>query len=245
MKHQLLLSLLVSAITMFPSAQLGTTIVRVGHAQSETVTDTVPPEVTPAAEVTPPAAEMPPVEAVLPSVTMSFDPASGTLTAGEAINLNLIVASGEQVVVGVQMHIKYDPTRLMPVASDGTPAGALMADGTTVNPVTPAGPLSEALLNQLDSGAGRIDYAAGSIVGSGTGTFPVGTVRFLSLAGTGGEGTAVQIVNEGPLPTNVATDQGSAPVNMGETRLIILGDAPTAPAPSNSSTPPADMVPAE
>jgi hypothetical protein len=237
MKRQLLLSLVVSAMALFPA--LGAAPSQGVYAQSDPAPDQVPTEVVPAPQAASPA------EQVTPTITMSLDPASGTLAAGEAINLSLLVASGDQTVVGVQLHIKYDPTRLMPVASDGTPAGAQMADGSKVYPVTPTGPLSESLLNEIDSGAGRIDYAAGSIIGSGSGTFSLGTVRFQTLAGTGSEDTAVQIVNEGPLPTIVATEGGPAPVNMGETRLIILGDAPapSAPAPSSDSIP--DMVPAE
>src|SRR4051794_40721463 len=57
------------------------------------------------------------------TVTMSVDASAGTLAAGDTVDLTFTIASGDQQVDGVQLQIVYDPALLLPIASDGTPAG--------------------------------------------------------------------------------------------------------------------------
>jgi len=182
------------------------------------------------------------------AVTVSIDPAASTLTAGDTVDLTFLVSSGDQQVDGVQLQIVYDPTRLQPIASDGTPAGTMTPEGAAVAPLTPVGPLDLALRNEVDVNAGRIDYAVGSLSSTPTGTFQVATGRFRTLAGTDDGGTMVRLSTEGAFPSYVSFG-GRLPVNLIETSIIILGDPPAAtPAapPSNGTatsteeTPPAE-----
>lgn len=93
---------------------------------------------------------------------LSFNPAATVLNSGKTANINLIVDTGKNLLLGAEFTLKYDPSVIEVVSV--TPAGYF--DKPTV------------LMNKSDKQSGTVNYAIGSLTEkSGNGNLITITVK--------------------------------------------------------------------
>lgn len=95
---------------------------------------------------------------------LSIVPLTGAVTAGSVVTVTVQVQAGGFQVDGAAAYLDFDPALLQ------------------VEQITPAGPLSLAIQNSFVNGAGRVDYAAGTLDAAASGTFDLVQIRFRGLA---------------------------------------------------------------
>ncbi len=99
-------------------------------------------------------------------VTMLVSPAASTVTTNSQFDVAINVSAGSQPVDSVQANINFDPSFLQVVS------------------VTPGSTLTTAIAGPT-TGSGTVDYSAGILGGSATGTFTVMTIRFKAIGSSG------------------------------------------------------------
>jgi hypothetical protein len=168
----------------------------------------------------------PPAEAQAP-VSVSLEPATAAVPAGDVVQLDIVVDPGGREVDGVQVRVQYDPGSIQPVGPSGQ-AGTDLAAGSTLDFV---------LVNRVNSAESTIDYAAGKLLPPfPSERFVLGTARFLAVAPTTADGTTVgfALATGGQQPQVTVTFAGNRlPSNVGSAQVTIEGEGPvSSPAPA-------------
>jgi len=126
------------------------------------------------------------------TVTIAIDPASKAASVGEVFTLDIKIQAGSQPVDGAAAYIDFNPTYLVVVDASGNPATEIIPGST----------LATIMQNNVDNNQGKIDYAAGLLVGATpSGGFTLATIRFKAKAETAG--TPLVFVSTPPRKTNV------------------------------------------
>jgi hypothetical protein len=116
------------------------------------------------------------VSVLLTAVNLSLSPASSNVIVGTTFDVIIQADAGAIGVLGVDVFLNFDPTRLAVVDMDG---------GTTGIQITPGTALNTVLTNSSDNALGTITFGAGKMSAPfPSGTFTVATIRFQALAVT-------------------------------------------------------------
>jgi len=126
------------------------------------------------------------------TVTIAISPSSNIVAVGEVFTLDIKIQAGSQPVDGAAAYIDFNPTYLVVVDASGNPATEIIPGST----------LATVMQNNVDNNQGKIDYAAGLLVGATpSGGFTLATIRFKATAET--TGTPLVFVSTPPRKTNV------------------------------------------
>jgi hypothetical protein len=127
-------------------------------------------------------------------VQISIQPERASVLQDQVFAINLVIAAGEQLIDGAEVHLDFDPSVLQVVDTDGNPVASIEAGSMLDVPIQ----------NLVDNQGGRIDFAAGTFDSQPSGTFVLGTARLKALHTTDSQGTAVAFVSRAGSPTDVA-----------------------------------------
>ncbi len=103
------------------------------------------------------------VRAADAAVSLTLTPPMQTISGGDSFDIDVQLASGSQEVDGAAAYLNFDPAVIQ------------------VDHITPGPRFGTILVNSFDNTLGRIDFAAGDLVTSPSGTFSLATVRFRSI----------------------------------------------------------------
>jgi hypothetical protein len=129
-------------------------------------------------------------------VHLTLDSSSSGIKLGDTFEVIIQAQSGSQEVVGVDVFLNFDASRLEVVDVDNVTAGIQILSGTTLKTV---------LWNSVSNSSGHIDYSAGKFSSFPTGTFTIATIRFKAL-GTTSTDTAVAFSTSTDRPTKIVGD---------------------------------------
>jgi len=147
--------------------------------------------------------------------------------------VDIQIVAGSQFVDGAEIHLYFDKILLQVVDTAGNPTNRIQDNGY----------LNSVLRNSVytDTVQGRIYFAAGTYdpeVPKPSGTFPLATVRFRALWGTGGSPTFLIFGTELPFKTEVTYAGTSVLAGVQSGSVTISGETPPAtPTPTLTPTP--------
>lgn len=167
---------------------------------------------------TPAAAEALAVPAQAGTALMSMQASATTVNVGDTFNVTVQVAAGTQDVDTVQASIDFDPNYLE-VAAQPTSSGVL----TT--------PLS----NTFDNTLGTVDFGAGLLGSTISGTFNVVTITFRVKAAT--SGTTLSFHSGLPRETNVLYQGTSVFAGGTGVTIAVTGSGGPTPTPNPNPVP--------
>lgn len=140
---------------------------------------------------------------VLPAVTgrvdLRLEPAEATLAVGDSVDVMVwAVADEGQRLDGVEVHLAFDP------------GGLEVVDGA----LSPAEALPYVLIQRVDNGSGRLDFAAGQLGEAATGRVPVLGFRL-----------RLKVDNAAPLEVRFVRDGVAAPTEVADRGRPVLRSA--------------------
>ncbi|MBK8025273.1 MAG: hypothetical protein IPK19_28770 [Chloroflexi bacterium] len=127
---------------------------------------------------------------------------SSRVRVGRTFEVTVRVRAGTQPVDGVSAYLTFDPALFQVEA---------ITSGTT---------LPEVLQSVYDNAGGHVDFSAGVLGGSASGTFTLATVRFRAVAPT--PGATIQLAAGDPLRVTDARSGGEAVYGGGEAVTVIV-----------------------
>lgn len=167
------------------------------------------------------------------TVVVNLNPSSPSVAKDGIFTVDIQIVAGSQEVDGAEIHLYFDPAYLQVVDGAGNPTNQIQDNGY----------LSAVLRNAVYAGAGqsRIFFAAGSFdpeIPKPSGTFPLATIRFKALWGTGGGSTPLIFGTQMPYKTEV-TGGGNSVLDRAENGSVtISGETPPLTAtPTSTLTP--------
>ena len=131
------------------------------------------------------------------SVDLTLATATQTVKLGDTFDVVIQAQSGSQEVVGADVFLNFDPSRLEVVDIDNVTAGTQILGGLS---------LTTELWNSADSSSGQIDYSAGKFISFPKGTFTIATVCFRALGTASPIDTVVDFSTSFDRPTKVVGD---------------------------------------
>jgi hypothetical protein len=140
---------------------------------------------------------------------------------GDTFDVVIQAESGSQEVVGADVFLDFDSSRLEVVDVDNVTAGLQILGGPK---------LTSVLWNSADNIVGHIDYSAGKFNSFPNGTFTIATVRFRAL-GTTSTNTVVTFSTSLERPTKIVGDVHATDVTGTLTGSAYTLIAPVIPAP--------------
>ncbi|MDX9864705.1 MAG: cohesin domain-containing protein [Anaerolineaceae bacterium] len=165
------------------------------------------------------AAKAPAVPAQAGTALMSMQASSTSVNVGDTFNVTVQVAAGTQEVDTVQASIDFDPNYLEVVAQP-----------------TSSGVLTTPLSNVFDNTLGTVDFGAGLLGSSTSGTFSVVTIQFRVKAST--SATTLSFHSGLPRETNVLYQGNSVFAGgTGVTITVSGGGGGATPTPVPGTTP--------
>jgi hypothetical protein len=160
-----------------------------------------------------------PVFAVQPVNIKLIDNAAN-LYPGDIFSVIVEVSSGSQNVIGMDVFLDFDASKMAVLDSGPQVSGIQIQEGST---------LSTVLLNKADNTQGHIDYSAGTFKPYPSGTFTLATIHFQALAPAPG-GTLLSFSTSAKRPTEVIGDtQATLVTGLLEGSNIIIKAQPTTP----------------
>jgi hypothetical protein len=168
-------------------------------------------------------------------VQVNLSPSSSTVARDQIFTVDLQIVAGAQSIDGAEVHLYFDQTYLQVVDVAGNPTDR----------ITNSGFLTQVLRNRVytDSVTAHIHFAAGVYDPEEprpSGTFPLATIRFKALWGTGGAATALAFGTELPYKTDVTSGGYSVIGAVQNGSVTISGDEPPltpTPTPTVTSAP--------
>lgn len=166
------------------------------------------------------------------TVVVNLNPSAASVAKDQVFTVDIQVVAGGQPVDGVEIHLFFDPTYLQVVDAFGNPTDRIRDNGY----------LSQVLRNRVysDTTQSRIYFAAGIYDPEEprpSGTFPVATVRFRALWGTGGSSTPLTFGTQLPYKTEVTHAGNSVLAGVVHGTVTISGATPPAtPTPTLTPT---------
>ncbi len=167
-----------------------------------TSTPTSPPTPTPVPTSTPTPTPTPTIDGS--QVALIVTPTSLTVTAGETFTLTVQVRANAQLVDGAAAYLDFDPAVLQVVS------------------ITPGSTLNTTIQNDFDNANGRINYAAGLLGSTTSGTFTLAQIAFQATSGT--TGTSITFSTQDPRRSDI-TLHGSSVLQRTAGATIAIGDA--------------------
>jgi hypothetical protein len=144
---------------------------------------------------------------------MTMIPSATSVAVGATFTVNVQVAAGTQTVDTVQASINFDPNYL-----------------EVVPPLSASGVLTTPLQSTYDNTLGTVDYGAGLLGSTITGTFSVVSVQFRVKAAT--SATTLSFNSGLPRETNVLSEGSSVFGGATGTTITITGGGSVTPAPT-------------
>jgi hypothetical protein len=164
-----------------------------------------------------PAAAKAPAEPVQAGAAlMTMQPSATSVSVGGTFTVTVKVAAGTQNVDTVQASIDFDPNYL-----------------EVVPPLSASGVLTTPLQSTYDNTLGTVDYGAGLLGSTISGTFSVVTVTFKVKAAT--SGTTLSFHSGLPRETNILYQGSSVFGGATGTTIAVTGSGPT-PTPNPNPT---------
>jgi len=165
------------------------------------------------------------------TVIVNLNPATASVAKDAVFAMDVQLVAGSQLVDGAEVHLYFDKTYLQVVDAAGNPTGKVQSGGY----------LSQVLRNKVytDTEQARIHFAAGIYDPEEprpSGTFPLATVYFKALWGTGGGTTALVFGGDLPYKTEVTYGGESVLGSVQNGSVTISGDPPPV-SPTVTSTP--------
>lgn len=163
------------------------------------------------------------------TVVVNLNPALSNVAKDQIFTVDVQLAAASQPVDGAEVHLYYDPSYLQVVDASGNPTDR----------ITNSGYLSQVLRNRVYTDTGRIHFAAGIYdpeEPKPSGTFPIATVRFRALWGTGGLTLPLTFGLDLPYKTEVTYGGASVLGAVENGAVVISGEQPPAP-PTVTPTP--------
>jgi hypothetical protein len=163
------------------------------------------------------------------TVVVNLNPSHSVVDKNQTFAVDLQLVAGTQPVDGAEVHLYFDPTYLQVVDVAGNPTDR----------ITSSGYLSQILRNKVYSDTGHIHFAAGIYdpeEPKPSGTFPIATVRFRALWGTGGTATVLAFATELPYKTEVTYGGGSVLGSVENGSVLVYGEEPPG-TPTPTATP--------
>lgn len=167
---------------------------------------------------TPAVAKAPAVPAQAGAALMSLQASAASVNVGDTFNVTVQVVAGVQEVDTVQASIDFDPNYLEVVAQP-----------------TSSGVLTTPLQNVYDNSLGTVDFGAGLLGSSISGTFSVVTVQFRVKAAT--SGTTLSFHSGLPRETNVLYQGSSVFGGATGTTIAVTGSGGPTPTPGPNPNP--------
>lgn len=144
------------------------------------------------------------------AVLMSLLPSATSVAVGSTFSVAVQVAAGTQNVDTVQVSLDFDPNYL-----------------EVVPPLSASGVLTTPLQSTYDNTLGTVDYGAGLLGSTISGTFTVVTVQFKVKAST--SGTTISFHSGLPRETNALYQGNSVFGGANGTTISVTGSGPTPP----------------
>jgi hypothetical protein len=154
-------------------------------------------------------------------VDLTLATATQSLILGDTFDVVIQAQSGIQDVVGADVFLNFDSSRLEVVDVDNATAGIQISGGAT---------LATVLWNSANNSSGHIDYSAGKFSSFPKGTFTIATVRFRVL-GTTSADTEVTFSTSPDRPTKIVGDTKATDVTGTLTGSAYALIAPVIPGP--------------
>ncbi len=174
------------------------------------------------------------------TVNLDLNPAVSPVAKDQVFTVEVRVVAGGQLVDGAEAYLDFDPLYLQVVD----------ASGNSTTRIENAGVLEWEITNQVDNGAGRINFAAGASTTQAlpSGTFVLARVRFKALWGTGGGSTALTFASQSPRKTDATYQGASVFASATNGSVVISGEAPPytpthTPTATESATPTRTLTP--
>ncbi|HNT04849.1 MAG TPA: DNRLRE domain-containing protein [Anaerolineae bacterium] len=166
------------------------------------------------------------------TVVVKLNPSVSAVSKDQIFTVDIQIVAGAQPVDGAEVHLYFDQTYLQVVNLAGNPVGNIQNNGY----------LSQVIRNKVytDTQQARIYFAAGIYdpeEPKPSGTFPLATVRFKALWGTGGSTTPLTFGTVLPYRTEV-TFAGSSVLGSVENGGVVISGAtpPMTPTPTATFT---------
>ena len=155
------------------------------------------------------------------AVTVNLNPSVSSVSKDQIFTVDIQVVAGAQQVDGAEIHLYFDQTYLQVVNAAGSPVGSIQDNGY----------LSQVIRNKVytDTQQARIYFAAGIYdpeEPKPSGTFPLATVRFKALWGTGGLTTPLTFGTVLPYRTEVTFAGSSVLGSVEHGGVVISGTTP-------------------
>lgn len=155
------------------------------------------------------------------AVVVNLTPSVSSVSKDQIFTVDIQVVAGPQPVDGAEIHLYFDQTYLQVVNAAGSPVGTIQDNGY----------LSQVIRNRVytDTQQARIYFAAGIYdpeEPKPSGTFPLATVRFKALWGTGGVTTPLTLGTVLPYRTEVTFAGSSVLGSVQNGGVVISGTTP-------------------
>lgn len=164
---------------------------------------------------------LPGLMAASQTVVVNLAPSVSSVSKDQIFTVDIQVVAGAQQVDGAEIHLYFDQTYLQVVNASGIPVGSIQDNGY----------LTQVIRNKVytDTQQARIYFAAGIYdpeVTKPSGTFPLATVRFKALWGTGGITTPLTFGTVLPYRTEITYAGSSVLGSVEHGGVVISGTTP-------------------
>jgi hypothetical protein len=170
------------------------------------------------------------------TVYVNLNPLAAAVAKGQLFSVDIQIVAGTQQVDGAEIHLFFDPLFLQVVDAAGNPVDRIQSGGY----------LSQVIRNKVytDTAQARIHFAAGIYDPDEprpSGTFPLATVFFRALWGTGAGSVPLTFGIDLPYRTEVTFSGNSVLAGVGNGSITISGEQPPM-TPTPTATPTASAT---